>query len=370
MPRGSNWSTLVALSAGGALSTLLLCGPGCADDAEETGFSGGNDASVDVFIGSDAPIWPDADPNPDAGPGPSPGFDAGPDGPPPSLVTCSGKTGKKGSGITLSLESGGRTRTSLLHVPDKYDPAKGTMLVLDFHGFTSAGWQEALLTRMSTESDKRGFIVAYPEGVAASWNAGDCCGTAWSDSVDDVKFVRDLLDRIEADWCIDPKRVFATGMSNGGFLSHRLACEVYDRLAAVAPVAGVLGIDPAKCHPTRAVPILHFHGTSDPMVPYDGGTPLWPQLGLGLNFRSVAKTLDHWRTVNGCSTFKSTFFTNGDATCVEWPDCKDGAQTSLCTIDGGGHTWPGGIPIPAGKTSTDISATTTMLDFFEAHPMP
>lgn len=370
MARGSSWTTGAAVSFGAALACLALVGPGCADDAEETGFNAGNDASVDVLVGSDAHIWPDADPDPDAGPGPSPGFDAGPDGPPPSAVTCSNKTGKKGAGISLSLESGGRTRSSLLHVPDQYDPTKGTMLVLDFHGFTSAGWQEALLTRMSQESDKRGFIVAYPEGVAASWNAGDCCGTAWSDSVDDVKFVRDLLDRIEADWCIDPKRVFATGMSNGGFLSHRLGCEVYDRIAAVAPVAGVLGIDPGKCESGRAVPILAFHGTSDPMVPYDGGTPLWPQLGLGLNFLSVPKTMDHWRVRNGCSTFQKTFFTNGDATCVEWPDCEGGAQTSLCTIDGGGHTWPGGIPIPAGKTSKDISATTTMLDFFEAHPMP
>lgn len=349
---------------------LTLATPGCgSDEAETPGFNQGNDAAVDVFLGGDAFAWPDSDPLPDAGPGPSPGFDAGDAGTSPP-VTCSGKTGEKGTGISVSVESGGMSRTALLHVPDKYDPGKGAMLVLNFHGFLSAGWQQALLTRMSNESDARGFIVAYPEGVAASWNAGDCCGTAWTDSVDDVKFVRDLLDRIEADYCIDKKRIFATGMSNGGFFSHRLACEASDRIAAVAPVAGVLGVDFAKCQPGRSVPILDFHGTSDPMVPYYGGTPIIQQLGAGLVFHSVAESMDRWRQINGCSTFEKQYFQNGDATCVEWPDCKGGAQTSLCTIAEGGHTWPGGIPIPAGKTSADVSATNTMLDFFEAHPMP
>lgn len=353
---------------------LGLAGAGAAaacgsDSAADTGFDKGNDASADVFLGSDAAIYPDVDPTPDAGPGPSPGFDAGDGGVSPA-PTCSGKTGAKGSGISLSLESNGRKRTSLLHVPDKYDATQGTLLVLNFHGFTSAGWQQALLSRMSQESDERGFIVAYPEGVAVSWNAGACCGTAWTDAVDDVKFVRDLLDLIEKDWCIDKKRIFATGMSNGGFFSHRLACELSDRIAAVAPVAGVLGIEPNQCNPTRPVPILDFHGTSDPMVPYDGGTPLIPQLGVGLVFRSVPDTMKFWQSKNGCSAFEKQFYQNGDATCVSWPDCKGGVGTAHCRIEGGGHTWPGGLPIPAGKTSNDIGATATMLDFFEAHPMP
>jgi len=185
-----------------------------------------------------------------------------------------------------------------------------------------------------------------------------------------VKFVRDLLDAIEAKWCIDPKRVFATGMSNGGFFSHRLACEVSDRIAAIAPVAGVLGIPPQSCNPGRAVPIIDFHGTGDPIVPYDGGTPLVPQLGVGLVFRSVAESMNHWRANNQCSANEQQFFQNGDATCTRFPDCAAGSETVLCSIADGGHTWPGGVPIPAGKTSSDISATTTMLDFFEAHPLP
>ncbi|MEZ4225542.1 MAG: PHB depolymerase family esterase [Polyangiaceae bacterium] len=346
-----------------SLAALLRCGA----SEEPAGFSASNDAAVDVQQPVDASFgWPDADPDPEAGPGPSPGFDAGVDsGPPPT--TCNGKTQGAGSS-TLSLQSSGRTRTAILHVPASYDPTKGTMLVLNFHGFGSASWQQALLTRMSAESDARGFIVAYPEGIVTSWNAGDCCGTAWTDSVDDVRFARDLLDALEERYCIDPRRVFATGMSNGGFFAHRLACELSDRIAAIAPVAGVLGMN--SCAPPRSVPVLHFHGTADPIVPYGGGTPLVPQLGLGLNFKSVADTLEHWRKHNGCSAFEKQIYQKGDATCVEWPDCNGAASTVLCSIEGGGHTWPGGLAIPAGKTSQDLGATATMLDFFDAHPMP
>lgn len=358
-----------ALALGFGLTLGAAAAAACgSSESDETGFNAGNDASVDVFLGSDASIWPDADPAPDAGAGPSPGFDAGDAG--PSGVTCSNKPGKKGSALSIEVQSGGQKRTALLHVPEKYDPTQGTMLVLNFHGFMSAGWQQALLTRMSQESDQRGFIVAYPEGVAASWNAGACCGTAWTDGVDDVKFVRDLLDAIEAEWCIDKKRIFATGMSNGGFFSHRLACAVSDRIAAVAPVAGVLGIEPNACTPYRPVPILDFHGSADGMVPYGGGTPLVPQLGAGLVFRSVPESMEFWRKKNGCSTFEQVIFEQGDARCVRWPDCDAGVGTVHCRIDGGGHTWPGGLAIPAGKTSTSIGATATMLDFFAAHPMP
>jgi polyhydroxybutyrate depolymerase len=352
-----------------ALATCagLAAAFGCGSSEEPAGYTSHGDASLsDVSL--DGFSWPDADPNHDAPPGPKPSFDAG-SADAGSAFVCSDKTGTKGT-VTLSLQSGGRTRTSLLHVPQKYDPGTGVMLVLNFHGFTSAGWQQALLTRMSQHSDQRGFIVAYPEGVAASWNAGACCGTAWTDSVDDVQFVRALLDEIAAKYCIDPNRIYATGMSNGGFLSHRLGCELSDRIAAIAPVAGVLGVPRQSCNPARPVPVLHFHGTADPMVPYGGGTPLVPQLGVGIVFLSVAETMDHWRSRNGCSVFEQTFYEKGDAHCVEWPSCAKSAQTALCTIDGGGHTWPGGIPIPAGKTSADIDATASMLDFFEAHPLP
>ncbi len=353
------------------LALALL--PACGSSDEATGFKpvGGSDgAAGDAGLGDSGIDWPDAAPDAPYEAGPGPSFDSGAPDTAPPLTSCGDKTGPKGERI-ISMTFDGLVRTAILHVPDSYDPTQGAMLVLNFHGFSSADWQEAILTHMTPESDKRGFILVYPSGVATSWNAGDCCGTAWTDSVDDVGFTNALLDKLEADYCIDPKRIYATGMSNGGFMSHRIGCELASRFAAIAPVAGVLGVDPATCKPGRPIPILDTHGTSDPLVPYGGGTPLIPQLGVGIVFRSVADTMTFWRTNNGCSANAQTIYQHGDATCVQYPDCAQGADTVLCTIDGGGHSWPGGLPVPPlGRTSTDIDTTSTMLDFFAAHPMP
>ena len=344
---------------------------GCGSDEEvgfkpSSGVGGAAGADGGTAVTDGGVVWPDADPSPDASPGGTPEFDAGG---PPMQVTCQGKLGPKGN-RTLTITPNILPRSALLHVPELYDPGVGAMLVLNFHGFGSANWQEQILTRMDQVSDEQGFIVAYPQGVGASWNAGLCCGTAWLDAVDDVDYVRQLIDAIAAEYCIDPKRVYATGMSNGGFMSHRLACELPDKIAAIAPVAGVLGTPFEQCNPGRPIPVLHFHGTADSLVPYGGGTPIIPQLGTGLAFPSVADTLEHWRVKNGCSGVEQVFYQQGDTTCVEWPDCHLGTRTALCTIDGGGHTWPGGLPIPSGKTSTDINATRTMIGFFHSQPLP
>jgi polyhydroxybutyrate depolymerase len=216
---------------------------------------------------------------------------------------------------------------------------------------------------MDAESDAKGFLLVYPQGTGelASWNAGACCGTAAEDGVDDVGFTRALLDALEAELCVDASRVFATGMSNGGFFSHRLGCELSDRIAAIAPVAGVMGIP--TCTPARAVSVMEFHGTSDPLVPYDGD----PAIG----YTSVADTVAGWVKRDGCQAAPATTYSKGDATCVTYGQCTANAEVTLCTIQGGGHTWPGGTPFPLlGATSTDISATDAMWTFFEAHPMP
>jgi polyhydroxybutyrate depolymerase len=314
--------------------------------------------------------YPTADPDPDAGSAGGPAFGDG--GAPPGPFVCSPpKGGGKGDRV-LALTSKGLPRTSLLHVPQGYDPGKGAMLILAFHGFSMDAVTQQLVSRLNKASDAKGFVVAYPQGVARSWNAGDCCGTAWTDSVDDVAFVDDLLAKIEGEYCIDRKRVYATGFSNGGFLSHRLGCERAGVFAAIAPVSGVVGMDPNRCNPARPVPVIHFHGTSDFVVPYEGGMPIVPVLDLGvIDFRSVGQTLAMWRQKDGCLGGEQTIYAKGDATCVRWGGCAHGSEVVHCKIDGGGHTWPGGVPIPlAGKTSSDISATDTMIGFFEAHPMP
>lgn len=351
----------------GLFLALFLVGCGSSEDADAGHWEGTPtdatfpDSGVDL---SDA--YPTADPDPDASaPSPTFGGDAS------TTFTCTGKTLGPGD-HDENLKSGGLSRTAHLHVPSSYDPTLGSMLVIAYHGFFETAGEQEITTRMDPSSDKKNYIVAYAQGIANSWNAGDCCGDSWTDSVDDVQFTRDLLAAIQKDYCVDPKRIFATGFSNGGFFSHRLGCEMSDVFGAVAPVSGVLGIDPTTCKPKRAIPVLDIHGTGDPIVPYNGGTPVIPiDIAGVLSFRSVADTLAFWVNENGCLAPPTTIFTNGDATCEKWGLCKGGADVVHCKIDNGGHQWPGGVALPlVGKCSTDISATDTMIDFFTAHPLP
>ncbi len=272
-----------------------------------------------------------------------------------------GLSGEAGS-FNKTVMSAGEAREYRIHVPAGYSPEKPTMLVLDFHGLFESKEDIEKISKMTAVSDAHGFIVVYPQGKTSSWNAGACCGTSSSTGVDDVGFVGDLLDALEAEYCVDKKRVFSVGFSNGGMLSHRLACELSDRIAAIGPVAGTLAVD--ACSPSRPVPVIHFHGTSDFVVPFDGG-------GLG-GGKSVDDTIAGWVQRNGCKDAAPTsVYQNGDATCEEYQQCTDGASVRLCTISGGGHQWPGGESAGAvgGKLSTDISASEEMFSFFAAHPM-
>jgi polyhydroxybutyrate depolymerase len=270
---------------------------------------------------------------------------------------------------TLNLTSGGYARDSLLHVPPSYDASKGEMLVVNYHGFTSNAAEQVLLTGMNPVADDRGFIVAYPDGLGSGWNAGACCTELQPPNVDDVQFTRDLLSLIESEYCIDPSRVFATGFSNGGFMSHLLGCEMADTFAAIAPVSGVLGIPDAQCTPSRPVPVLHMHGTADPVVPYDGGPAL--KLLPPIQFASVEATIDFWRGADSCLGPGTVFYQQGDATCTRYDDCLGGADVELCALAGDGHQWPDStIVVPGlGNESTSIDATSTIADFFLAHPM-
>jgi polyhydroxybutyrate depolymerase len=236
------------------------------------------------------------------------------------------------------------------------------MAVLVFHGYLETSAQIETITEMTPVADAHGFLVVYSQGLSNSWNAGACCGSSASLDVEDVQFVRDMLDRLATDYCVDPKRVFSAGFSNGGMLSHRLACELSDRIAAIGPVSGTMAID--ACNPLRPVPVMHTHGTSDFVVPYNGG-------GLG-GAASVQTTISGWVTRNGCTDAQpTTVYQNGDATCQEYSQCNGQAPVRLCTIDGGGHQWPGGTSAgPGGTLSMDLDTSEALAAFFEAHPMP
>lgn len=246
-----------------------------------------------------------------------------------------------------------------MHVPPRHDGKTPLPVVLNFHGRLSSPSQAEWISEMTPKADASGFVVVYPAGIGQTWNGGFCCGQAQSENVDDVGFTRALLDELGAKLCIDARRVFATGLSNGGFMSHRLACELADRIAAVGPVAGHLLLP--SCKPSRPVPVIHFHGTSDTVVPYGGG----------LGMASVESSLAGWAERNGCTGSAKETFARGDAKCVTWDGCTAGADVTLCTIDGGGHTWPGGPALPGlGKTSKDLDATDAMWTFFATHAMP
>jgi polyhydroxybutyrate depolymerase len=275
-------------------------------------------------------------------------------------LDCENKSQQLFTDSEWTVQSGLMERRFSVHIPDSYDPTKKTPLLLSFHGLSSNAAQQQLLDGLHAESEEFGFIAVHPEGTGNSWNAGVCCGSSVSNNVDDVQFVSDMLDKLEDELCIDTKRIYSTGMSNGGFMSYRLACELSDRIAAVAPVAGTLVLE--QCAPERAVPLIHYHGTNDTLVPYDG----WSQYGMP----PVEETVQAWAERNGCSTTYAQRMQNGDSTCIGYDDCPDNASVMLCIVDGGGHTWPGGLPIPnLGKTTTDLDANVSMWEFFTEHTL-
>jgi len=252
-----------------------------------------------------------------------------------------------------TLTSGGRTRRFRLVVPETTGPSP---LVLNIHGLVETPVLQEYYSGMDARARERGMVVAYPQGVGNSWNAGKCCGRAIDEHVDDVRFLRDLVREIESEICIDKARIYATGMSNGAMMSYRLACEASDVFAAIAPVAGADAFP--DCKPKRPVPILAFNGTGDPLVRWEGS---WPDL------EPARKTVANWRERNRCTAQPATLYRQGDAAC-EAPRCA--ADTISCVIDGGGHTWPGAIIFPfLGHTSSDLDGTSTMLDFFLDHTL-
>jgi polyhydroxybutyrate depolymerase len=293
--------------------------------------------------GPSAPLAPTATAAADLEPIPSAGCRAG---------------AERGSAGPRTLTSGGRTRRFHLRIPPSGALQTPTPLVLNFHGLMQDPLLQELFSGMTEKAMARGWVLVYPAGLGRSWNAGTCCGRGKHDEVDDVRFVRDLVQQLERELCIDRRRIYATGMSNGGLFSYRLACEASDLFAAIAPVAAVEAV-PA-CTPRRPVPVLAFNGTSDPIVRYQGG---WPSSWSDLP--SVPETRDRWEKRKQC-TARQTIWSSKEVKCEASTGCT--ADHVLCSVEGGGHTWPGGMIVPfLGHTTDELSATDAMLDFFAKH---
>jgi len=266
-----------------------------------------------------------------------------------------------------SFLSSGRKREYLLYVPSSYDRAKSNALVISLHGASPWGAAQKETSQWNRVADEYGFIVVYPSGEGGGgprvWHEGSEAGPSR-----DVRFIAELIDTLEARYNIDPRMIYANGLSNGGGMSFALSCTLSDRIAAVGMVGAALLVPFNWCTDQRPVPVIAFHGTADRAAPYKGGFS-WvaPQ-----RFQGVRAFATRWARRNRCGTTPVDSVVATDVTRLEYTRCADDAAVVLYTIRGGGHTWPGGQPLPqwfVGRTSTSIDASRLMWAFFRAHPL-
>lgn len=272
------------------------------------------------------------------------------------------------------LNYGGLERSYILHVPPDLDGTQPTAVVLVFHGGGGNAENAVIVTDFNDLADQEGFLVVYPNGTGLlknrllTWNGGTCCGYAQEQNVDDVGFVRAIIADLQNITAIDTKRIYATGMSNGGIMSYRLACEASDLIAAIGAVAGTQNL--AHCEPEEPVSVIHFHGTSDNHLPYNGG--VGSESRIGMSFVSVNDTIQFWLDYNQCPS-APIIEEFSDIQHLAYTGCTSGSAVELYTIVGGGHAWPGseGPAWHGGDQPTNtIVATQIIWEFFTEHPKP
>jgi polyhydroxybutyrate depolymerase len=265
------------------------------------------------------------------------------------------------------LVSSAEKREYLLHVPRSYDRGKPTPLVISMHG--AGMWPAAQMetSRWNELADSQGFIVVYPSAIGGDgpriWHAERGAGLGR-----DVRFISELIDTLEAAYNIDPARIYANGLSNGGGMAFVLSCTLSDRIAAVGLVAAAELLPWSWCRDDRPVPMIGFHGTADRIVPYGGGTS-WVAPSP---FPNVLAWTANWARRNRCAPDPIDAPVAIDVTRRAYASCADAAAVVLYTIQEGGHTWPGGKPLPewlVGPTSRSIDATSQMWTFFREHPL-
>jgi len=259
------------------------------------------------------------------------------------------------TGLSLrKIDVDGMRRTYYLYVPRGIRVQDPLPVVMVFHGYGQEGGNMVPAAGFNTLADDEGFLVVYPNGSGSagdsSWNAGDCCGFAFADGIDEPAFVRRILSDLGQWAAIDPRRIYATGFSNGGILAYRLACDMAGTLAAVAPVAATLFYD--ACRPSEPVSVLHIHGSADETVPVAGGgagDTVWPPVEAGIAA---------WAEFDGCGPEPLTERV-GIATRIYYLGCARGSAVNLYLLDDVGHRWPPEGVWPASRT---------IWSFFAAHP--
>ena len=255
---------------------------------------------------------------------------------------------------SLTIKHGGRERSAIVHVPARAAAKQNPPVILNFHGGGGHGSNEQQYSLTDGLADRENFIAVYPNGTGRlgekllTWNAGSCCAYAALHQVDDVGFVRALLAELSSQLPIDRRRVYATGMSNGGMMAHRLAAQASDLIAAIAPVAGGMVVPTIRS--SRAVPVMHIHSVDDPRALYGGGlgSP-FPMTKSQVFHPNIDQMMAKWVAHNGCAAESAVADRRADryarghtATKYVYSNCRDGAEVVLWKLSGAGHVWPGG----------------------------
>lgn len=275
----------------------------------------------------------------------------------------------------FKLQHQNQSRQYMVHVPTSYNADQATPMVLSLHG---GGGN---MTYQSTEkyyhlisaSEKAGFIAVFPNGYSrlpggklATWNAGICCGNARDKNIDDVGFIKSVINDMKTRANVDAKRVYANGMSNGGMMSYRLACELADSVAAIASVAGTDGT--LQCNPSRPISILHIHALDDDHVLFNGGSGIKSKTHA--DFISVPNTISKWVAQNACNPTPQRVLTVKGAYCDLYSNCQHNTQVKLCVTETGGHSWPGGTKVRGGSAgSTAIDANDLIWTFYQSNTL-
>jgi polyhydroxybutyrate depolymerase len=265
-----------------------------------------------------------------------------------------------------SFVSSGVKREYLLYVPKSYDRSKPTPLIISMHGAGLWGAAQKDMSQFNRVADREGLIVVYPSGIGGRgirvWHEEEGPGLPR-----DVKFISELIDTLEAHYNIDSTRIYANGLSNGGGMSFVLSCTLSHRIAAVGLVASAQLLPFKWCTDRHPVPMIDFHGTSDPEAPYRGGSS-WVAQGFADQIGFVAA----WAQRNKCASSPTDSRVAPDVVRRVYTRCANGADVELYTIEGGGHTWSGGGHHPewfVGRMSYSIDASQVMWEFFREHPL-
>ncbi len=272
-----------------------------------------------------------------------------------------------GGHATGTIGSGASARTFELYRPAGL--SRPAPLVVVLHGGYGSGKQAERSYHWDAQADRGRFVAVFPNGVGRSWNAGTCCGPAQQRTVDDVGFIRAVVDKVAAQMPIDRSRVYITGMSNGAMMAYRLACQT-DLFAAAAPVAGTILTDCSRAHP---ISVLHIHGTNDQSVPYGGGPGRYYSVNgnARVDGPSVPEVNATFRRIDSCAP---PVVRRTDPVTTSVARCPGSRTVELITVAGAGHQWPGSsrsplmdLVRPGNEPSTAFDATSVIWDFFTAH---